>query len=57
MVAAGEPPFSMYDLINALTQVQNEDNIRWNDRSALQHIGGVETIDQVERCRSCHHAI
>lgn len=57
MVQAGSGPWSMYDVINCLTAVQNEDNIRWSERERIQLIGAHETIDHTDRCRTCHHII
>ncbi len=57
MVQREDGPFTMYDLINAMTVVQNEDNIRWSDRAHLQAWGGEEAIEQSDRCRTCHHLL
>ncbi len=57
MMERGDPPFTMYDIINELTVIQNEDGSGWNIRSHVQHIGGLETIEQVERCQLCHHKL
>lgn len=57
MVNADNGPYTMYDIINCLTSVQNDDNIKWNDRELVQFLGGIEVVEHQDRCRQCHHIL
>jgi hypothetical protein len=55
--ASREGGMTMYDIINCLTAVQNEDGINVRQRQYLQWLGGVESSEHVDRCTNCHHIL